>query len=170
MGGRKGKVDGLRWRSPKGPFQTRSSLRATELTLDPTSGVRLAPRSVVGPYDPEHEAKLRHIQRLIARLPSDDTVVFQDGVNVFLNPMFGPCSMVRGSRISGTKETGANCTSVILQHNRSRVAASGKRASANGDSDRPFSITGAPLWTTVSSPRSTTAEAASIRGAGKVMS
>ena len=42
--------------------------------------------------------KLRQIQRLIAQLPSDETVVFQDEVDVHLNPKIGPCWMVRGEQ------------------------------------------------------------------------
>lgn len=53
------------------------------------------PRPVVGPRDPEHTAKLRRIQRLIAALPADETVVFQDEVDIHLNPKIGcawmPC-------------------------------------------------------------------------------
>jgi transposase len=56
------------------------------------------PRPVVGPRDPDHSQKLRQIQRLIARLPSDETVVFQDEVDVHLNPKIGPCWMVRGEQ------------------------------------------------------------------------
>jgi len=44
------------------------------------------PRPVVGPRDPKHETKLRQIQRFIARLPHNETVVFQDEVDVHLNP------------------------------------------------------------------------------------
>lgn len=56
------------------------------------------PRPVVGPRDPEHTAKLRRIQRLIASLPTDETVVFQDEVDVHLNPKIGACWMVRGEQ------------------------------------------------------------------------
>jgi putative transposase len=56
------------------------------------------PRPVVGPRDPEHETKLRQIQRFIARLPHNETVVFQDEVDVHLNPKIGSCWMVRGEQ------------------------------------------------------------------------
>jgi putative transposase len=56
------------------------------------------PRPVVGPYDPEHAAKQRRIQRLIANLSSDETVVFQDEVDVHLNPKIGSCWMVCGQQ------------------------------------------------------------------------
>lgn len=56
------------------------------------------PRPVVGPRDAEHEAKLRGIRRLLAQLPADETVVFQDEVDVHLNPKIGSQWMVRGQQ------------------------------------------------------------------------
>jgi putative transposase len=56
------------------------------------------PRPVVGPRDPEHEGKLRRIRRLIATVPADETVVFQDEVDVHLNPKIGSCWMPRGQQ------------------------------------------------------------------------
>jgi putative transposase len=56
------------------------------------------PRPVVGPRDPEHEAKLRRLRRLLARVPADETVVFQDEVDVHLNPKIGSQWMVRGQQ------------------------------------------------------------------------
>jgi transposase len=56
------------------------------------------PRPVVGPRDQEYAAKLRRIQRLIAALPADETVVFEDEVDVHLNPKIGSCWMVRGEQ------------------------------------------------------------------------
>lgn len=44
------------------------------------------PRPVVGPTDPEYESKLRRIQRLLKTLPVDEVAVFQDEVDVHLNP------------------------------------------------------------------------------------
>lgn len=56
------------------------------------------PRPVVGPTDPEHERKLRRIQRLLRHLPADETAVFQDEVDVHLNPKIGSCWMPRGEQ------------------------------------------------------------------------
>jgi putative transposase len=56
------------------------------------------PRPVVGPTDPEHERKIRRIQRLLRRMPSDETAVFQDEVDVHLNPKIGSCWMPRGQQ------------------------------------------------------------------------
>jgi putative transposase len=54
------------------------------------------PRPVVGPKDPDYARKLRRIQRLLARLPTSETALFQDEVDVQLNPKIGACWMPRG--------------------------------------------------------------------------
>jgi len=56
------------------------------------------PRPVVGPRDPQHAAKLRKIKQLIAGLPAGETVVFQDEVDIHLNPKIGACWMQRGQQ------------------------------------------------------------------------
>lgn len=56
------------------------------------------PRPVVGPRDPQYDANLRKIQRLIASLAADETVVFQDEVDIHLNPKIGACWMPRGEQ------------------------------------------------------------------------
>jgi putative transposase len=56
------------------------------------------PRPVVGPHDPEHERKMRRIRRLVRHLSTDETVVFQDEVDVHLNPKIGSCWMARGEQ------------------------------------------------------------------------
>jgi putative transposase len=98
-----------------GFFRSRWSCELLALLLWEREGIRLSPetvrrgmhrmefvwrrpRPVVGPRDPEHATKLRQIQRMITELPSDETVVFQDEVDVHLNPKIGPCWMVRGEQ------------------------------------------------------------------------
>jgi transposase len=54
------------------------------------------PRPVVGPRVPRHESILRGIRRRLAQLPADETVVFQDEVDVPLNPQIGSQWMLRG--------------------------------------------------------------------------
>ncbi len=54
------------------------------------------PRPVVGPVDPEYDAKLAAVRRLLAGLPDDEAAVFQDEVDVHLNPKIGSCWMPRG--------------------------------------------------------------------------
>jgi putative transposase len=60
------------------------------------------PRPVVGPHDPEHTAKVRKIQRLLAHLPTEETAVFEDEVDVHLNPKIGSCWMRRGQQAEVT--------------------------------------------------------------------
>lgn len=54
------------------------------------------PRPVVGLQDPEYQLKLRRIQALLRRLPPTEEAVFQDEVDVQLNPKIGSCWMSRG--------------------------------------------------------------------------
>lgn len=56
------------------------------------------PRPVVGPVDPDRDAKLRAIQDLLRTLPDDETAVFQDEVDIHLNPKVGSCWMKRGEQ------------------------------------------------------------------------
>jgi putative transposase len=56
------------------------------------------PRPVLGPKDPEYEQKLRKIRRLLAHLPDDETAVFEDEVDVNLNPKIGSMWMRRGEQ------------------------------------------------------------------------
>jgi hypothetical protein len=110
----------VRWLLGKTPqdfgfFRTRWSCGLLALLLWEQENIRLSPetvrrglvrmefvwrrpRPVVGPRDPEHAAKLRGIQRLVAALPADETVVFQDEVDIHLNPKIGACWMVRGQQ------------------------------------------------------------------------
>jgi transposase len=96
-------------------FRTRWSCGLLALLLWEREGIRLSaesvrrglhrmefvwrrPRPVVGPRDPDYEAKLRKIRRLLANLPVDETAVFQDEVDVHLNPKIGSQWMVRGQQ------------------------------------------------------------------------
>jgi DDE superfamily endonuclease/Winged helix-turn helix len=56
------------------------------------------PRPVVGPHDPDHDRKIQRIQRLLRHLPADETAVFQDEVDVHLNPKIGSCWMLRAQQ------------------------------------------------------------------------
>lgn len=56
------------------------------------------PRPVVGPTDPDYVDKLQRIQQLLARLPANETAVFQDEVDVHLNPKIGSMWMRRGQQ------------------------------------------------------------------------
>jgi putative transposase len=56
------------------------------------------PRPVVGPKDPQHAAKMRHIRRLLRSLPADEVAVFEDEVQIDLNPKIGCCWMPVGQQ------------------------------------------------------------------------
>ncbi len=56
------------------------------------------PRPIVGPTDPDYETKVRRIRRFLRSLPPDETAVFQDEVDVHLNPKIGSCWMIRGEQ------------------------------------------------------------------------
>jgi len=56
------------------------------------------PRPVVGLTDPDYAKKLRNIQILLRELPERETALFQDEVDVQLNPKIGSCWMGRGAQ------------------------------------------------------------------------
>jgi putative transposase len=64
------------------------------------------PRPTVGPTDAERETKLKKLRELIAGLPEDETVVFQDEVDINTNPKIGSMWMVKGHQ--ATVETPGN--------------------------------------------------------------
>ena len=59
------------------------------------------PRPVVGPKDPERQAKLDALRKLLAELPADETAVFQDEVDINTNPKIGSMWMVKGAAVHG---------------------------------------------------------------------
>ncbi len=64
------------------------------------------PRPVVGPKDPERQAKLDALRALLASLPDQETAVFQDEVDINTNPKIGSMWMVKGEQ--ATVETPGN--------------------------------------------------------------
>jgi putative transposase len=56
------------------------------------------PRPVLRRQDPRRAAKLRALRRLLAHLPADEVAVFQDEVDVNLNPKIGAMWMRRGQQ------------------------------------------------------------------------
>jgi putative transposase len=54
------------------------------------------PRPVLGPRDPHRQAKLAALRRILARLPADETAVWQDEVDINTNPEIGRMWMRRG--------------------------------------------------------------------------
>jgi putative transposase len=56
------------------------------------------PRPVVGPQDAQREVKLAALRKLLAELPPDETVVWQDEVDINTNPEIGRMWMRRGQQ------------------------------------------------------------------------
>jgi transposase len=56
------------------------------------------PRPVLRRQDPLREAKLQALRRLLAGLPADEAAVFEDEVDVHLNPKIGAMWMRRGEQ------------------------------------------------------------------------
>ena len=56
------------------------------------------PRPVLGPADESRAWKLRKIRELLRDLPGDEAAVFQDEVDLNLNPEIGCCWMPRGEQ------------------------------------------------------------------------
>jgi len=54
------------------------------------------PRPVVGPVDPDHDGKMRAIRRVLVTLAPTDVAVFQDEVQLDLNPKIGAAWMLKG--------------------------------------------------------------------------
>jgi len=92
------------------------------------------PRPVVGPRDPEHAAKRRRLRRLLAGLPADETAVFQDEVDVHLNPKIGSCWMPRGQQAEvatpGNNEKRHLAGSLHWRTGRLFLSAPGRRRNA----------------------------------------
>ena len=107
-----------RWLQTKTPrdfgfLRSRWSCAALRETLAWQTGIRLSgetirrglarlgwvwrrPRPVVGPTDPQYDQKIQAIRDLLAALPENETALFQDEVDVHLNPKIGSCWMQRG--------------------------------------------------------------------------
>jgi putative transposase len=56
------------------------------------------PRPVMGPTDPQREAKLQALRQLVATLPANEIAVFQDEVDINTNPKIGAMWMRRGQQ------------------------------------------------------------------------
>jgi putative transposase len=56
------------------------------------------PRPVLRRQDPRRQAKLRALRRLLAELPANEVAVFQDEVDINLNPKIGSMWMRRGQQ------------------------------------------------------------------------
>jgi len=107
----------LQTRTPQdfGYFRSRWSCAALAETLAWETGIRLSgetirrglgrlgwvwrrPRPVVGPTDAQYDEKIQAIRDLLSTLPENETALFQDEVDVNLNPKIGCCWMRRGQQ------------------------------------------------------------------------
>lgn len=87
----------LRWRWTCGllarmlwdSYRVRVSAETIRRGLHQHRFVWRRPRPVVGPKDPEYSAKLRALRRMLKGLGPSETAVFQDEVDVHLNPKIG---------------------------------------------------------------------------------
>lgn len=58
------------------------------------------PRPILARQDPERAAKLQALRRLLRELPANETVVFEDEVDIALNPKIGSMWMPKGQQAS----------------------------------------------------------------------
>jgi len=89
-------------------YELRVSQKTVRRWLQKEQIVWRRPRPVVGPSDPQKEAKRQALHQLLARLPANEIAVFQDEVDVNTNPKIGAMWMRRGQQAtvvtSGTNE------------------------------------------------------------------
>jgi len=107
------------------------SAETVRRTLHRMNFVWRRPRPVVGPVDPNRAQKLQHIRDLLKQLPADETAVFQDEVDIHLNPKIGSCWMPRGSqtevRTPGNNDKRHLAGSLIWRTGTLIVSAAGHR-------------------------------------------
>jgi putative transposase len=93
------------------------------------------PRPVLGRTDPEYDRKLQEIHDLLEALPTDETAVFEDEVDVNLNPKIGSCWMPRGEQAEvvtpGDNVKRHLAGSLVWRTGTLLVSAAGKRRNAD---------------------------------------
>ena len=57
------------------------------------------PRPIVGPTDPERDAKLHALRQLLVSLPPNEIAVFQDEVDINPTPKSGPCGCAGAAKL-----------------------------------------------------------------------
>jgi len=78
--------------------KVRTSAESVRRGLKRLGFVWRRPRPVVGPRDPDHVRKMRKLREFLAALPPNEVAVFQDEVDVHLNPKIGSMWMRRGEQ------------------------------------------------------------------------
>lgn len=79
-------------------YELRVSQETVRRWLQKEQIVWRRPCPVVGPSDPQKEAKLQALRQLLASLPDNEIAVFQDEVDVNTNPKIGAMWMRRGQQ------------------------------------------------------------------------
>ena len=115
----------------RGQPRDRPPLAASRATWS-TAG----PGPIVGPKDPERQAKLDALRALLAGLPADETAVFQDEVDINTNPKIGSMWMVRGSR--PTVETPGNNEKRYISGSIHWLYFPGESYMSCGQAEQPF--------------------------------
>lgn len=92
------------------------------------------PRPTVGLEDPQYDAKLAQLRQFLKELPPQETAVFEDQVDVHLNPKLGSCWMVRGHQAEvvtpGNNQKRQVAGSLHWRTGRLLVSAAGTRRNA----------------------------------------
>jgi transposase len=79
-------------------YELRVSQETVRRWLHKEQVVWRRPRPIVGPCDPQREAKLQALRQLLATLPANEIAVFQDEVDINTNPKIGAMWMRRGQQ------------------------------------------------------------------------
>jgi transposase len=79
-------------------FQLAVSRETVRRWLHQADLVWRRPRPVLRRHDPLREAKMQALRRLLANLPADEVAVFEDEVDIHLNPKIGSMWMRRGQQ------------------------------------------------------------------------
>lgn len=113
----------------------RGSAETVRRVLRRLGSVWRRPRPVVGPGDPDHATKLAAIRELLAALPADETAVFQDEVDVHLNPKIGSCWTRRGEQAEvatpGNNQKRHRAGSLVRRTGTPVVSPAGTRCNAD---------------------------------------
>jgi transposase len=78
--------------------RVRASAETVRRCLHAQRMVWRRPRPVLGPKDPRRPWRLRKIRKLLRDLPDDEAAVFQDEVDLNLNPVIGCMWMAKGEQ------------------------------------------------------------------------
>jgi putative transposase len=88
-------------------YRVRVGRETVRLWLRRAGLVWRRPRPTIRPKDPDREAKLAALRKLLKHLPDDETAVFMDEVDVNLNPKVG-CQWMRRGEQAAVETPGTN--------------------------------------------------------------